>query len=136
MEREKNYKNLYEKQLDLLFVLQSAIKEELKTNIDDPTTYEAFDKLNLMSNDERRMLEIYMDFIIADYTTMTQNSFTETKSNMSLATYLQLRDQALLEMATLRENGSIKKYGTKVVEKNDLWGSEILKFPEELLHDE
>ena len=136
MEREKNYKNLYEKQLDLLFVLQSAIKEELKTNIDDPATYQAFDKLNLMSNDERRMLEIYMDFIIADYTTMTQNSFTETKSNMSLATYLQLRDQALLEMATVCENKSFKKYGTKVVEKNDLWGSEILKLPEELLHDE
>lgn len=136
MEKEKNYKGLYEKQLDLLLALQSVIKEELKTNIDDPVTYKAVEKLKMMSDEERRLLEIYMDSMIADYTYMTQSSFTETKNNMSLATYLQLRDQALFEMAIICKTGSIKNYGTRVVEKDDLWDKDIVKFSDELLSNE
>lgn len=136
MEKEKNYKGLYEKQLDLLLALQSVIKEELKTNIDDPVTYKAVENLKMMSDEERRTLEIYMDAMIADYTYMTQSSFTETKNNMSLATYLQLRDQALFEMATICKTGSIKSYGTRVVEKDDLWDKDTLKFSDELISNE
>lgn len=103
---EKDYKALYENLENVVEVATNFLKTETR----ERRFNEVMGECRKFNENDKSLMDGVIDELIDDYCRISNKTSIEVKNNLCISDYIQLRDQALYELATLHDIEKFRTY--------------------------